>query len=221
MGPVDIHWLSPNVEIDGDELEALLSAEECAESAAYKSKPRRDEYRRSRFLIRRLTGWRGSLAKTAAGAPSWPDGLVGSLTHKDGFVGVAFAPAKALLGLGLDAEDTHRLKPAFEPKILNAAESALLDGLGRRYEARRLANLALIFSFKEALFKCHYPLGKKMFYFHDAEITRLDFESGQIEARVLTDTSAETPRDHVTRGHFRFIDVDHRQFVLSIASLPA
>src|SRR5205823_4860698 len=102
---------------------------------------------------------------------------------------------------------TARVKPGFERHIMAPAEGRLVDGILRAHGGERNQWLAVIFSFKEALFKCHHPLGLKMFYFHDAEVTHLAPDTGEIAAAVRMDTSAHTPAGSVTHGHFTFFDV--------------
>jgi 4'-phosphopantetheinyl transferase EntD len=67
---------------------------------------------------------------------------------------------------------------------------------------KRGSIIALIFSAKEALFKCHFPLGRKMFWFHDADVSQIDVKTGQIELTVLIDTSPKTLKGTVTSGNF-------------------
>lgn len=196
----------------------MLTDEDRAYATTLKVALRKSEFERSRLLIRQLTGWRGSLAKTASGAPGWPDGYVGSLTHKDGWVGVALKRQDEAQSLGIDAEDVARLKLGFESKILTPPESERL-GVWEKDGFSRLDLLALIFSFKEALFKAVYPLGAKMFYFHDAEVTRIDRATGGVSARVLIDTSPVTPAGTTVPGHFAFWKKEGKHFVLTATEL--
>ncbi len=215
VGAVPVLWLPPHVALSDD---SLLTAEDHLLAAPIKAETRKLEFLRSRFLIRKLTGWQGTLAKARDGAPGWPEGWTGSLTHKDGWVGLALSRDQAT-SVGIDAEDVGRLKAAFESKILNAAESSRLDGWSEGDATKRLEVLAACFSFKEALFKAVYPLGSKMFHFPDAELTRFERKTGEIDARLLIDTSPVTPAGAVVTGHFVTWKRDGRHFVLTSARL--
>lgn len=210
-----MHWLGPDVAVPVDD---LLSAEDIGFAAEIKAALRKQEFLRSRALIRRLTGWKGSLAKAASGAPGWPDGWHGSLTHKDGWIGLALS-RDGSYSLGIDAEDVQRLKPGLESRILNAAESARLDGWAAGKAEVRMAHLATFFSFKEALFKAVFPLGRRMFYFPDAEIVRFGPGSGEITARLLVDASPVTPAGAEVNGHVVTWKGAGRHFVLTSARL--
>ncbi|MFD8780773.1 4'-phosphopantetheinyl transferase [Kitasatospora sp. NPDC059599] len=115
------------------------------------------------------------------GAPSWPDGVVGSLTHCDGFRAAAVARAGALASVGIDAE------PAL------ALPEGVLDVVALPVEQKRLADLAatrpdvpwdrLLFSAKESVYKAWFPLTGLFLEFSEAE---LDLSpDGTFTARLL------------------------------------
>jgi 4'-phosphopantetheinyl transferase EntD len=193
VGAATIAWLDAGAAVDEAAIDALLLPDEAAYAASVRARSRREEYRRARFLVRALTGYTGPLPRTPEGAPSWPPGLVGSITHKDGAVGVTLAAAAALAAIGIDAEDAARVRPELEPKICSEAESRLLDRVQAAAGRDRAYWLGVVFSFKEALFKCHFPLGGVMFWFHDAELDALDPATGRVRARVLVPTSPRSP----------------------------
>ncbi len=207
-------WLEPDYPLDDSVLSATLHPDEQAEAKTFGSLARRDEYRRSRYLIRFLTGWKDPLPRRPAGDPSWPPGFLGSLTHKSGHVGLALAPAFAFTSFGIDAELISKLKPEFSARVLTGTEPERLAG------PDFLRRLAVAFAFKEALFKAHFPLGRKMFFFPDAELTHLDLATGAVAARVLVDTSPQTPTGHVTEGVFRFVATKLGEMVLAAAIIP-
>jgi enterobactin synthetase component D len=210
-----LYWLPAAVPVSVAETERWLVPEELAYAREMKASSRREEYLRTRYLLRRLTGWREPLPRTPFGGPSWPPGWTGSITHKDGHVGVALARADRAKSIGVDAEAVARVKEPFEPKILTAAESRILD----RLEGDRVQWLAVAFAFKEALFKCHHPLGGVMFYFHDAEVLRLDPATGEIAAAVRMDTSPRTPAGAVAEGTFVWKDQDGKRLVIATTAL--
>lgn len=102
-------------------------------------------------------------------APQWPAGVVGSLTHCDGYRAAAVARAGEVPTLGIDAEP-HAPLPA-----------GVADLVVRPEEAVRLAALAgadhrvcwdrLLFCAKEAVFKAWYPLAGRWLDFQQASVT--------------------------------------------------
>ena len=221
VGPATIHWLPPQVPLAVSEVERVLTADEQAHAATLRATPRRHEYQRARYLARRLADWSGPLPRSPDGVTTWPPGLTGSITHKDGYVGVALAPTSQWLSLGIDAEDAERMQEAFEARICTAAESRLIDVLAHTSSEPRRLWLTIIFSFKEALFKCHYPLGRTMFYFLDAEIEAFDPKSSTVKARLKLTTSPHTLQGSSATGHYSlWRAASGRQMVLTSVLLP-
>ena len=198
LGETTIYWLSAATQIAEHDLEKGLHADECLEAQAMRSLSRREEFRRTRYLIRKLTGQAAPLGRFEHGAPRWPNGLIGSITHKHGSIGVALENATALYGLGIDAEDTN-INLKLEPRILHPQESRLLDATANRAET-----LAATFAFKEAIFKACFPQGGIMFYFHDAEILAID--AGKMTARLLRNVGPGTPSSMKLHGHYMLLD---------------
>ncbi len=63
------------------------------------------------------------------GAPQWPPGIVGSMTHCAGYRASAVARADDMLTLGLDAEPDDRLPDGVLDVVATADEQAALDAL--------------------------------------------------------------------------------------------
>jgi|SRR5580658_1219402 enterobactin synthetase component D len=121
--------------------------------------------------------------------PQWPSGFVGSITHTSSFACAAVARSADLRGLGIDSEfifDESAMEEAV-PLALDAGERRLTEG---RY-SRELATL--IFSAKESLFKCLYPLVRVFFEFVDARvewIARAEPSSGTFGVYLRRDLAA-------------------------------
>ncbi|MFJ4869802.1 4'-phosphopantetheinyl transferase [Streptomyces sp. NPDC088757] len=107
-----------------------------------------------------LRGWRG--------APAWPAGTVGGLTHCAGFRGAAVAPAARFLALGIDAEPHAPLPPGVCGAVAFGPEPARL----RELAARRpdIAWDRLLFSAKESVYKAWSGYGGAWLGFEDAEV---------------------------------------------------
>jgi 4'-phosphopantetheinyl transferase EntD len=99
--------------------------------------------------------------------PLWPQALVGSITHTSGFCAAVVAKKAHIAALGIDCEAIERVKQDLWPHIFRTSESLWLRSLP---EAQRAAAATLIFSAKEAFYKCQYPLVGERLGFHDASV---------------------------------------------------
>ncbi len=220
VGPIGIIWVNPNENIPQDQIEELLLDDERKLRDSYKSKSRKFEFERSRWLIRKATGYTDPLGKTQVGAPRWPVGTIGSITHKEGFVGVALEQTSDYLGIGIDAENPKRMKEAFADRVLVASEKSSLEKWSRELGISAEEVMTIIFSFKESIFKCIFPLGGKMFYFPDAEIYEITL-NGSIRARTLIDTSPKTPKNFEISGQYTPWQNDEASMYLTSAYIRA
>jgi 4'-phosphopantetheinyl transferase EntD len=106
--------------------------------------------------------------------PIWPDGVVGSITHSGDFAAAAVAWAADVAGLGIDSEQI--VDPAAARDI---AAVCMVDeaALFRAAHGRSFCEFCtLVFSAKEAVFKCLFPLTRKFLEFSDVRITSLDWD---------------------------------------------
>ncbi|MEU9332601.1 4'-phosphopantetheinyl transferase superfamily protein [Streptomyces sp. NPDC048290] len=102
------------------------------------------------------------------GAPGWPDGLLGSMTHCEGYAAAALAREGDLVSLGIDAEP-HGPLP-----------EGVLEAVALPAERDRLTRLAalrpglhwdrLLFSAKESVYKAWFPLTRAWLDFSEADI---------------------------------------------------
>jgi 4'-phosphopantetheinyl transferase EntD len=110
-----------------------------------------------------------SIPSGARGAPRWPPGAVGSITHCEGFRAAAVARAGDLLTLGIDAEPAAPLPDGLLADVSLPSERAMLRGLALREP--RVSWDRLLFSAKEAVYKAWFPLAERWLGFEDAELT--------------------------------------------------
>jgi 4'-phosphopantetheinyl transferase EntD len=145
-------------------------------------------------------------------APGWPEGVVGSITHCTGLAAAAVAWRRDFLGLGLDAEVAEPLLPSLSRFICTEAEERWMAGVepppGTDW-------VKLIFSAKEAVYKCIGPLVGRWVEFR--EVT-LAWRPALREFAVLPgdEQGASDLPLHGVVGRYR---VEHG-LVLSTASLP-
>jgi 4'-phosphopantetheinyl transferase EntD len=107
-----------------------------------------------------------ALRRGADRYPIWPEGIVGSITHTGGFCGAAVAPCGALRAIGLDAE-RGAIGPELWPQICTATEIAWLQSLPG---PDRSIAASVVFSAKEAFYKCQYGVGGEWLEFHDLAV---------------------------------------------------
>ena len=99
----------------------------------------------------------GPIPATADGAPVWPAGVIGSITHKGGYRAAVVARETDLEGLGIDAEPDQPLPGRVLETVASRAELDQVQALlGQR---PGLAWDRLLFSAKEATVKAAHPLG--------------------------------------------------------------
>ena len=101
--------------------------------------------------------------------PCWPDSVLGSITHSEGYAAVAVGLKKDIKGIGIDMESFSR-KVAFNIRRHVCVDSELewLETLPAKQANRALR---IIFSAKESIFKCLYPSTKIYLTFKDASVT--------------------------------------------------
>jgi 4'-phosphopantetheinyl transferase EntD len=103
------------------------------------------------------------------GAPQWPDGVVGSITHCAGYCAAAVARGQDLVAIGLDAEPNAPLPGGVLELVSLPAERARLRELAVASPAMGWDRL--LFCAKEAVYKAWFPLTGKWLGFADADIT--------------------------------------------------
>src|ERR1700724_3380486 len=106
-------------------------------------------------------------------APIWPDGVVGSITHTGDFAAAAVAWAADIAGLGIDSEQI--IDPAAARDI---ADVCMVDEatLFKAAHGRSFCEFCtFVFSAKEAVYKCLFPLTRKFLEFSDVRITSFDW----------------------------------------------
>ncbi|MFJ8629970.1 4'-phosphopantetheinyl transferase [Streptomyces sp. NPDC093568] len=121
------------------------------------------------------------------GAPGWPAGLVGSMTHCDGYHAAALVRAADLASLGIDAEPHQTLPEGVLPAVALPAEADRLRRLAGDHPDIHWDRL--LFSAKESVYKAWFPLTGKWLDFTEADIDVFvdpgERHSGGFRARLL------------------------------------
>jgi phosphopantetheine--protein transferase-like protein len=150
------------------------------------------------------------IGRHANGAPIWPDGWVGSLTHSTGRGAVAVARADSIHAVGIDLEYPRRMKRALWAHVLTPTEINALADLPEDVANKRVT---ASFCAKEAIYKALSPLGGRVPGFHDVELVW--DKGGGFTPRS---TTAEAPAHlHNLIG----ITATHHEHILALTWLPS
>ena len=134
--------------------------------------------------------------------PLWPRGVVGAITHTDGYVAAAVARADDIASIGIDAEPDEPLPDGVDRRIIRPDERQLLE----RDDVGVAAVDRLVFSAKEAVYKAWFPLAGEWLGFLDARL-ELDTDAQRFAAHIMVD--APTVHGKPLRGfEGRYASVD-------------
>ncbi|MGB5375399.1 MAG: 4'-phosphopantetheinyl transferase superfamily protein [Polyangiales bacterium] len=98
-------------------------------------------------------------------APIWPPGFIGSISHTDTWCAAAVARTEDIRSLGIDLESSTPLKEALLKRVCTPKERDWLHQLPAPGVTGKI-----VFSAKEAVYKCQYPLSNEFLGFHAVEI---------------------------------------------------
>ena len=148
----------------------LFPAEEAVVARAVDK--RRREFATARACARAALGRLGiapvPILPGERGAPQWPDGIVGSMTHCEGFRAAAVARDRDVASLGIDAEPDQPLPDGVLEMIVNDRERAQLAALSAADPD--VCWERLLFSAKESVYKAWFPLTRRWLDFTEAEV---------------------------------------------------
>jgi len=102
------------------------------------------------------------------GAPQWPAGLIGSMTHCEGYAAAVLARATDLASLGIDAEPHQPLPDGVLSSVALPDEDRRLRALAGEHP--RIHWDRLLFSAKESVYKAWFPLTGQWLDFSEADI---------------------------------------------------
>ncbi|MEU2510913.1 4'-phosphopantetheinyl transferase family protein [Streptomyces syringium] len=160
----------------------------------------------------------GPILRGTRGAPVWPEGIVGSMTHCDGYRAAAVARNTAVASVGIDAEPHAPLPPGVEKLVALPEERRTLDRLSTSHPA--VAWDRLLFSAKESTYKTWFPLTGQWLDFQDCVIVP-DPEDGTFNCSLNVPGPVVGGRriDRFT-GHWRTATRDGAAYVATAIVVP-
>ncbi|MFC7548120.1 4'-phosphopantetheinyl transferase [Plantactinospora sp. GCM10030261] len=149
----------------------LFPAEEAVIARAVEK--RRREFTTGRWCARQALAQLGHapvpIVPGTRGAPTWPLGLVGTITHCTGYRAAVVGRSATVLTVGVDAEPDDPLPPGVLDAIGLPEER---DWIAERSRAEpKISWGKLLFSAKESVYKAWYPLTGRWLGFEEARIT--------------------------------------------------
>ncbi|WP_433497589.1 4'-phosphopantetheinyl transferase family protein [Sphaerimonospora sp. CA-214678] len=147
---------------------------------------RRREFTTARFCVRTALGRLGlppfPILPGPRGAPQWPQGVVGSITHCEGYRGAVLGSSAEVSTIGIDAEPNGPIPGGTLEAISLPEERSELGRLSSRHPHVHWDRL--LFSAKESVYKAWFPLTGRWLDFHEASIA-FDPSSNTFSARLL------------------------------------
>jgi 4'-phosphopantetheinyl transferase EntD len=116
---------------------------------------RRREFAFGRACARAALGAEVAIGVGRGGAPIWPAGVTGSITHTDDYAAAAVVRAG---NIGIDVELLARIA-----EVSGLAERVALP-------TEREVPVGVVFSAKESVYKCLYPTAGRFLEFADVEL---------------------------------------------------
>ena len=113
---------------------------------------------------------------SATGIPVFPNHIVGSISHTKEYVIALLGLKTDFLSIGCDIETIVPLNRAnkLKHKILTETDLKILNQAQSDKSFNEI--FSAVFSAKEAIYKCVFPLYKKFFGFHDFHLTNINTE---------------------------------------------
>jgi len=185
---------------------AHLFPEEAAATSGMIDK-RLNEFTHGRYCARAAMSILGiapvAIPKGADRAPIWPEGLTGSISHTGAAAAAVVTRSNYFRSIGLDMETASPLTLDIVDMICRPTENPDKDGsLGK-----------LLFSIKESIYKCLYPITRSYIDFLEMEV-QYNMDTKQF---IAVSHCANCPDELTKQLEGRF--VIHSGYVISAAWL--
>ncbi len=132
---------------------------------------RQREFAAGRFAARRCLVQLGlppvSLPVGKGREPCWPPHVTGSIFHTTGYCVAVAARLSSIASIGVDAEAEVHLETALWDLVLTERERAWVESLSPEI---RGVGAKVVFSAKESVYKCQYPITRTFLEFREVEV---------------------------------------------------
>jgi 4'-phosphopantetheinyl transferase EntD len=132
---------------------------------------RKSEFAAGRVCARRALAMLGFIESPLLVAqervPLWPTGALGSISHTDDYCVAVAGLTRNFSGIGVDTEILGRVEPELWPHVFRIEEIACLKQLS---ESRQIEMAAIMFSAKEAFYKCQFSVTRSWLGFEDVSV---------------------------------------------------
>lgn len=129
--------------------------------------------------------------------PIWPEGIVGSITHCKDYCAAALCKTTVAKSIGIDVEKKTTLDKSTINLICTKTELAWLS----KHDLMDTFWSKVIFSAKECLYKCYYPLTHQYLDFLEAELS-LDLDKNIFTAKLLINAPSSFNINEPIKGSF-------------------
>jgi 4'-phosphopantetheinyl transferase EntD len=138
----------------------------------------------ARACLARLGYARVPILPGVGGAPTWPAGVLGSMTHCAGYAAAAVGPLSRISAIGIDAEPDAPLPEGVLDLVATPAERDRLAVTQLEPDSPNWDRL--LFSAKEAVYKAWFPLTGEWLDHEEVEIL-FDPQDGTFAALLSRD----------------------------------
>ena len=174
---------------------------------------RKDEFLKGRLILHYLDRNLPPVLQSAQGMPCWPEGRVGSISHKEGLVVATVQDASHLQSIGIDIEESSLVSLQIAGAICRQEELEFLELIPENEKKREA--LTIIFSGKESLFKCCYQICQIWFGFKDAVVTLIDHPQNRFQIKLQRELSPDFTIGKTFNGTFQWLNFGNRKFILT------
>lgn len=134
--------------------------------------------------------------------PRWPIGVVGSITHCDGYRAAVVTSRRELASIGIDAEPHGPLPGGVAEAVTCRDETSMLSMLASSHPSVHWDRL--LFSAKESIYKAWYPLTGRWLGFEGASLS-IDPVAGTFTGRLQVDGARVDGEPSLTELHGRYL----------------
>ena len=145
----------------------------------------------ARAALKRLGSPGVAIPRGILGAPVWPRGFAGSITHTNEIAAAVVARNSESIGLGIDIETDSPLDDSTMLRIVCRPEELLGDP--GAFDPTNVSRGKLLFVLKEAAYKAFCPLTNTFLEFQNLSVS-LDESAGTFRAELANPTNCPAGR---------------------------